>query len=74
MHHSQQQRAGSPANPGRLATNIHTRLCRAERARPMRKGPTMLDALAECVAKNDKKYKDFKPRLEKIPDAGKEKI
>lgn len=40
----------------------------------MRKGPTMLDALAECVAKNDKKYKDFKPRLEKIPDAGKEKI
>lgn len=39
-----------------------------------RKGSSMLDALAECVAKNDKKYKDFKPRLEKIPDAGKEKI
>ena len=39
-----------------------------------RKGSSMLDALAECVAKNEKKYKDFKPKLEKIPDAVKDKI
>ena len=39
-----------------------------------RKGSSMLDALAECVAKNEKKYKDFKPKLENIPDAVKDKI
>ena len=39
-----------------------------------RKGSIMLDALAECVAKNEKAYKNFKPALEKIPDAVKDKI
>lgn len=39
-----------------------------------RKGSSMLDALAECVAKNEKTYKNFKPALEKIPDAVKDKI
>lgn len=39
-----------------------------------RKGSSMLDALAECVAKNEKTYKNFKPALEKIPDAVEEKI
>lgn len=39
-----------------------------------RKGSSMLDALAECVAKNEKAYKNFKPALEKIPDAVKDKI
>jgi hypothetical protein len=39
-----------------------------------RKGSSMLDALAECVAKNEKRYKNFKPTLEKIPDAIKDKI
>ena len=39
-----------------------------------RKGGTMLDALAECVSQNEKKYKNFKPSLEKIPDAVKDKI
>lgn len=34
----------------------------------------MLDALAERVAKNGKTYKNFKPALEKIPDAVKDKI
>ena len=38
-----------------------------------RKGSTMLDALAECVAANEKKYKDFKPSLEKIPTRRKTK-
>lgn len=39
-----------------------------------RKGSSMLDALAECVAKNEKTYKNFKPSLEKIPDAVKDRI
>lgn len=39
-----------------------------------RKGSTMLEAIADCVAKNEKTYKNFKPALEKIPDAVKEKI
>jgi len=39
-----------------------------------RRGSSMLDALAECVAKNEKKYKNFKPTLERIPDAVKDKI
>ncbi|MCK1535822.1 hypothetical protein [Bradyrhizobium sp. 176] len=38
------------------------------------KGSFMLDALAECVAKNEKTYKNFKPALEKIPDAVKDRI
>lgn len=38
------------------------------------KGSSMLDALAECVAKNETKYKDFKPSLEKIPDVVKDRI
>lgn len=37
-------------------------------------GAIMLGALAECVAKNEKTYKNFKPALEKIPDAVKDKI
>ena len=39
-----------------------------------RKGSYMLEAIAECVAKNEKTYKNFKPVLEKIPDAVKDKI
>lgn len=39
-----------------------------------RKGSSMLEAIAECVAKNEKTYKDFKPALEKIPDAVKDRI
>jgi hypothetical protein len=38
------------------------------------KGSTMLVALAECVKQNDAKYKDFKPSLEKLPDAVKEQL
>jgi hypothetical protein len=39
-----------------------------------RKGSSMLDALAECIAKNEKRYKNFKPSLEKIPRAVKDMI
>ena len=39
-----------------------------------RKGSSMLDALAECVAKNEKKYKDFKSSMERVPDTVKDKI
>jgi hypothetical protein len=39
-----------------------------------RKGSSMLEAIADCVAKNEKTYKNFKPSLEKIPEAVKEKI
>lgn len=39
-----------------------------------RKGSSMLDALAECVHQNEKKYKDFKPSLEKVPDAVRDRI
>lgn len=39
-----------------------------------RKGSSMLDALAECVAKNEKRYKDFKPSMERVPDTVKDKI
>ena len=39
-----------------------------------RKGSSMLDALAECVHSNEKKHKDFKPSLEKIPDAVNDRI
>lgn len=39
-----------------------------------RKGSSMLEAIAECVAKNEKTYKNFKPALEKIPEAVKDKI
>lgn len=39
-----------------------------------RKGSTMLEAIAECVAKNEMTYKNFKPSLERIPDAVKDKI
>jgi hypothetical protein len=39
-----------------------------------RKRSSMLDALAECVAKSEKKYKDFKPSMEKAPDAVKDRI
>lgn len=39
-----------------------------------RKGSSMIDALVECVAKNEKRYKNFKPTLDKDPDAIKDKI
>ena len=39
-----------------------------------RKGASMLDALVECVDKNEKTYKNFKPALEKIPESVKDKI
>jgi hypothetical protein len=39
-----------------------------------RRGSSMLDAMAECVHQNEKKYKGFKPSLEKVPDAVKDKI
>lgn len=38
------------------------------------KGSTMLTALAECIKQNEKTYKDFKPSLEKVPDAVKEQL
>jgi hypothetical protein len=38
------------------------------------KGGSMLTSLAECVKQNEKKYKNFKPSLEKIPDAVKEQL
>jgi len=34
----------------------------------------MLTSLAECVKQNEKKYKNFKPSLEKVPDAVKEQL
>ncbi|RTL51773.1 MAG: hypothetical protein EKK40_09655 [Bradyrhizobiaceae bacterium] len=37
-------------------------------------GSTMLAALAECIKQNEKTYKDFKPSLEKVPDAVKEQL
>jgi hypothetical protein len=38
------------------------------------KGGSMLTSLAECVKTNEKRYKDFKPSLEKVPDAVKEQL
>jgi hypothetical protein len=38
------------------------------------KGGSMLTALAECVKQNEKKYRNFKPSLEKVPDAVKEQL
>lgn len=38
------------------------------------KGNTMLDALAECVRLNEKKYKDFAPALQKVPDSVRDRI
>ena len=38
------------------------------------KGSSMLDAMAECVHQNEKKYKDFKSSMERMPDAVKGKI
>lgn len=38
------------------------------------KGGTMLTALAECVKQNEKKYKNFKPSPEKVPDAVREQL
>ncbi len=38
------------------------------------KGSSMLAALAECVKQNETKYKNFKPSLEKVPDAVKEQL
>ena len=38
------------------------------------KGSSMLTALADCVKKNEKKYQDFKPSLEKVPDLVKERL
>jgi hypothetical protein len=38
------------------------------------KGGSMLTSLAECVKQNEKKYKTFKPSLEKVPDAVKEQL
>ena len=38
------------------------------------KGSSMLSALAECVKQNEKKFKNFKPSLEKVPDAVKEQL
>jgi hypothetical protein len=34
----------------------------------------MLAALAECIKQNEKKYKNFKPSLEKVPDSVKEQL
>ncbi|UGA43024.1 hypothetical protein HU230_0032845 [Bradyrhizobium quebecense] len=38
------------------------------------KGSTMLAPLAECVKQNERKYKNFKPSLEKVPDAIKKQL
>jgi hypothetical protein len=38
------------------------------------KGSSMLSALAECVKQNEKKFKSFKPSLERVPDAVKEQL
>jgi hypothetical protein len=38
------------------------------------KGGSMLTSLAECVHQNEKKYKNFKPSLEKVPDAVKDQL
>jgi hypothetical protein len=38
------------------------------------KGSSMLTALAECVKQNQKKYNDFKPSREKVPDSVKEQL
>lgn len=38
------------------------------------RGSTMLSALAECIKQNEKKFKDPRPPLEKIPDAIKEQL
>jgi len=38
------------------------------------RGSSMLDALSECVTLNEKKYKNFKPASEKIPDAVRDRI
>lgn len=38
------------------------------------KGSSMLTALADCVKQNATNYKDFKPSLEKVPDAVKEQL
>jgi hypothetical protein len=38
------------------------------------KGSTMLAALAECIKQNEEKYKNFRPSLEKVPDAVKEQL
>lgn len=38
------------------------------------KGSSMLSAMAECVKQNEKKFKNFKPSLEKIPDSVKEQL
>ncbi|MGY3487953.1 hypothetical protein ACVW1C_005836 [Bradyrhizobium sp. USDA 4011] len=38
------------------------------------KGGSMLSALAECVKRNEAKYKNFKPSLEKVPDSVREQL
>ena len=38
------------------------------------KGASMLAVLAECIKENQQTYKDFKPSLEKVPDAVKEQL
>jgi hypothetical protein len=38
------------------------------------KGASMLTGLTDCVKLNEKKYKNFKPSLEKVPDAVKETL
>jgi len=38
------------------------------------KGGSMLTSLAECVKQNEKKYRVFKPSLEKVPDAVREQL
>lgn len=38
------------------------------------KGGTMLTALAECIKKNEKTFKDTRPPLERIPDSIKEQL
>lgn len=38
------------------------------------KGGTMLTAIADCIKQNEKTFKDFKPSLEKVPDAVKEQL
>jgi hypothetical protein len=38
------------------------------------KGGSMLTSLAECVKQNEKKYRNFKPSLETVPDAVKEQL
>lgn len=39
-----------------------------------RRGSSMLDALSECVFLNEKKFKDFKPASEKIPESVRDRI